>query len=257
MQKKTLLDIQNLSRSFGGLKAVHNVSFKVNPGIIQAIIGPNGAGKTTLFNLISGRLAVDSGTIVFKDIPITGLKPYKIAKLGITCTFQTTKLFQHMTVLENVMAGCHIRSRADFFSCILGLPWTWKEERKMRKDSRDLLDRFDLMQYADEYAENLPFGKQRLVEFARALAAGPELLLLDEPAAGLNIYETEELSKFILTIKELGITILIVEHDMSLVMDISDHIIVLDQGILLTEGSPTQVQRNPDVVRVYLGEEHA
>jgi branched-chain amino acid transport system ATP-binding protein len=257
MQTKTLLNIQNLCRSFGGLKAVNNVSFKVKPGIIQAIIGPNGAGKTTLFNLISGRLAMDSGSICFKDIPISGLKPHKIARLGITCTFQTTKLFQHMTVLENVMAGCHTRSRADFFSCILGLPHTWREERKIKETSLDLLKKYDLMQYSGEYAENLPFGKQRLVEFARALAAGPELLLLDEPAAGLNIYETEELSQFILTIKNLGITILIVEHDMSLVMDISDHIIVLDQGMLLTEGSPTEVQKNPDVIRVYLGEEHA
>jgi len=257
MPKKTLLDIHNLSRAFGGLKAVNNVSFEVSPGIIQAIIGPNGAGKTTLFNLISGRLRVDSGSIIFKGMPITGLKPYKIAKSGITCTFQTTRLFQHMTVLENVMAGCHIRSRAGFVSCILGLPRTWKEERKMRQASLSLLEKFDLMHYADEYAENLPFGKQRLVEFARAMAAGPELLLLDEPAAGLNIYETEELSKFILTIKDSGITILIVEHDMSLVMDISDHIVVLDQGRLLTQGSPKQVQKNPDVVRVYLGEEHA
>ncbi len=257
MPKKTLLDIHNLSRAFGGLKAVNNVSFEVSSGIIQAIIGPNGAGKTTLFNLISGRLRVDSGSIIFKGMPITGLKPYKIAKSGITCTFQTTRLFQHMTVLENVMAGCHIRSRADFVSCILGLPRTWKEERKMRQASQNLLEKFDLMHYADEYAENLPFGKQRLVEFARALAAGPELLLLDEPAAGLNIYETEELAKFILSIKDSGITILIVEHDMSLVMDISDHIVVLDQGRLLTQGSPKQVQKNPDVVRVYLGEEYA
>ncbi|MBN1797083.1 MAG: ABC transporter ATP-binding protein [Spirochaetales bacterium] len=257
MRNETLLNIHELSRSFGGLKAVNNVSFAVRPGIIQAIIGPNGAGKTTLFNLISGRLKADSGSVFFKGVPITGLKPYKIARLGITCTFQTTKLFQHMTVLENVMAGCHIRFQADFFSCILALPKTWKQERKIRQTSEELLAKFDLTHYADEYAENLPFGKQRLVEFARALAAGPELLLLDEPAAGLNIYETAELSKFILTIKKLGITILIVEHDMSLIMDISDHIIVLDQGVLLTEGSPKQVQKNPDVVRVYLGDEHA
>jgi branched-chain amino acid transport system ATP-binding protein len=257
MQKEILLDIQNLSRSFGGLLALNEVSFKVQTGLIQAIIGPNGAGKTTLFNCISGRLKANHGSIIFKGQPISGLEPFQIARMGITCTFQTTRLFPQMTVLENVMVGCHIRSRTGFFSCLLQLPGSYNDEKKIRKTAMELLARFDLLAYAEEYAANLPFGKQRLVEFARALASEPALLLLDEPAAGLNIQETAELARFISAIKDLGITILVVDHDMSLVMDISDYIVVLDQGILLTQGKPREIQKNPEVIRVYLGEENA
>jgi branched-chain amino acid transport system ATP-binding protein len=257
MPKEILLELQNLCRSFGGLKAVDDVSFSVPAGVIQAVIGPNGAGKSTLFNLISGRLKADGGSVFYRGKPIYGLKPHEIARRGITSTFQTTRLFQNMTVLENVMAGCHIRSRAGFFSCIMALPGSWREERELRRVSLDLLRQFDLLPYADEFAGGLPFGKQRLVEFARALAARPALILLDEPAAGLNMHETAELSSYITRIKKSGITLLVVEHDMSLIMDISDHIVVLDQGRLLTQGKPREIQKNPEVIRVYLGEEYA
>jgi branched-chain amino acid transport system ATP-binding protein len=257
MPKEILLELQNLCRSFGGLKAVDDVSFSVPAGVIQAVIGPNGAGKSTLFNLISGRLKADGGSVFYRGKPIHGLKPHEIAHRGITSTFQTTRLFQNMTVLENVMAGCHIRSRAGFFSCIMALPGSWREERELRRVSLDLLRQFDLLPYADEFAGGLPFGKQRLVEFARALAARPALILLDEPAAGLNMHETAELSSYITRIKKSGITLLVVEHDMSLIMDISDHIVVLDQGRLLTQGKPREIQKNPEVIRVYLGEEYA
>jgi len=257
MPKEILLEIKNLCRSFGGLKAVHDVSFTVPSGVIQAVIGPNGAGKSTLFNLISGRLQADSGGVWYRGKSIHGLRPHEIARLGITSTFQTTRLFQNMTVLENVMAGCHIRSRAGFFSCIMALPGSWRDERELRRVSLDLLRRFDLLPYADEFAGGLPFGKQRLVEFARALAAKPALMLLDEPAAGLNMHETAELSSYITCLKKSGITLLVVEHDMSLIMDISDHIVVLDQGRLLTQGKPREIQKNPEVIRVYLGEEYA
>jgi branched-chain amino acid transport system ATP-binding protein len=257
MPKEILLELQNLCRSFGGLKAVDDVSFSVPAGVIQAVIGPNGAGKSTLFNLISGRLKADGGSVFYRGKPIHGLKPHEIARRGITSTFQTTRLFQNMTVLENVMAGCHIRSRAGFFSCIMALPGSWREERELRRVSLDLLRQFDLLPYADEFAGGLPFGKQRLVEFARALAARPALILLDEPAAGLNMHETAELSSYITRIKKSGITLLVVEHDMSLIMDISDHIVVLDQGRLLTQGKPREIQKNPEVIRVYLGEEYA
>jgi len=251
------LEIRELSRSFGGLKAVNDVSFMVRTGSIKSVIGPNGAGKTTLFNLISGMLPCDSGIILQNERDITGFQPHRIAKLGISRTFQTTKLFSRMTVLENVMVGRHPRTRAGFLSGVLNLPWTWKEEREIRERSLDLLDTLGLNDAAGEPASNLPFGKQRLLEIARALATEPSLLLLDEPAAGLNIYETREMAEIVLKIREWGITVLLVEHDMSLVMDISDEIVVLNYGRKVAEGEPAQIQRDPEVIRIYLGGDHA
>ena len=180
-----------------------------------------------------------------------------VAALGIARTFQTTKLFPHMTVLENVMVGRHARTRSGFIAGMLNLPWTWREDRQTKDKAMEILENLGLASYAPETASNLPFGRQRLVEFARALATEPTLLLLDEPAAGLNIYETQELAELIQRIRDRGITCLIVEHDMSLVMNISDEVVVLDEGKQIAEGPPAAIQRNPDVIRIYLGDDHA
>jgi branched-chain amino acid transport system ATP-binding protein len=252
-----LLEVRSLSRSFGGLKAVNDVSFIVEAGSIKSVIGPNGAGKTTLFNLISGMLAADSGVVRQNGREITRLQPHRITEMGICRTFQTTKLFSRMTVLENVMVGRHPRTRAGFLSGVFNLPWTWKEEREIRERSLELLDSLGLMDTAEDLASNLPFGKQRILEIARALATEPSLLLLDEPAAGLNIYETREMADLVLKIRKWGITVLLVEHDMSLVMDISDEIVVLNYGSKVAEGKPEEIQRDPEVIRIYLGGDHA
>ena len=252
-----LLEAVELSRHFGGLHAVQNVSFQARSGRIKAIIGPNGAGKTTLFNLIAGTLPVHSGTVHFKGKDITNQKPHVIAKLGLLRTFQTTKLFPHMSVIENVMVGRHSQSRAGFIAGMLNLPFTWKEERTIRAKAFEILELLKLAELKDETAGNLPFGKQRMVEFARALATEAELLLLDEPAAGLNIHETEELAGLLRNIRGWGKTLLVVEHDMSLVMEISDEILVLDQGKMIAEGNPETIRRSPEVIRIYLGEDHA
>jgi branched-chain amino acid transport system ATP-binding protein len=252
-----LLETKNLYRSFGGVHAVQDVSMSVPQGAIKAVIGPNGAGKTTLFNLIAGTTTPHRGDVFFRGKRITAWKPHAVASLGIARTFQTTKLFPHMTVLENVMVGRHPRTRAGFFAGMLNLPWTWREERETRCRAADILMDLSLASCINETASNLSFGRQRLVEFARALAMEPALLLLDEPAAGLNIYETQELARLILKIRDRGVTCLIVEHDMSLVMNISDEVLVLDQGRKIAEGPPSAIQRNPDVIRIYLGDDHA
>jgi len=254
---EALLEIRNLNRSFGGLKAVNDVSFTVQAGLIKSVIGPNGAGKTTLFNLISGMLPSESGVVRQNGREITRLQPHRITELGICRTFQTTKLFSRMTVLENVMVGRHSRTKAGFLSGVLNLPWTWKEEREIRERSLQLLDSLGLADNAEDLASNLPFGKQRRLEIARALATDPSLLLLDEPAAGLNIYETREMADLVLKIRKWGITVLLVEHDMSLVMDISDEIVVLNYGRKVAEGRPEEIQRDPEVIRIYLGGDHA
>ena len=253
----SFLTIQGLSRSFGGLRAVDDVSFSVERNMIKAVIGPNGAGKTTLFNLISGALARDSGEVAVDGSPIQGRPPYRIARRGISRTFQNIKLFTHMSVLENVMIGRHIRTRAGFVQAMLRLPGARREEREIREKSMDILKLLGIDDLAGQEASSLPFGKQRIVEFARALATEPVLLLLDEPAAGLNIYETAHISDMITTIRERGVTVLVIEHDMSLVMNISDEITVLSSGKKIAEGVPSEIQRNPEVIRVYLGEEDA
>jgi branched-chain amino acid transport system ATP-binding protein len=249
-----LLEIQNLNRRFGGLHAVNNVSFAVEQGAIKALIGPNGAGKTTLFNLIAGNLPANSGTVFFNDKRINGLKPYQVARLGLSRTYQNIKLFHGMTALENVMLGRHIRSKAGFMAAMLNLPWTWAEERAIRKKGLEYLDLLGVADYADTEISNLSFGQQRGIEFARALATEPTLLLLDEPAAGLNIYETAEIGKLITRIRDTGVTILLVEHDMSLVMDISDEIVVLSFGEKIAEDLPHNIQQNEEVIRIYLGD---
>ena len=254
---EALLKTHELSRHFGGLHAVRDVSIRVPEGVIQAVIGPNGAGKSTLFNLITGTLPPHGGNVFFRGRRITGARPHVVASLGIARTFQSTKLFPHMTVLENVMVGRHVRTRSGFISGMLNLPRTWREARRIESSARAILEDFGLADLADETAADLPFGRQRMVEFARAMATEPVLLLLDEPAAGLNIYETGELAGRIQRIRDRGVTCLIVEHDMSLVMEISDMVVVLDQGARIAEGPPRTIQRNPDVVRIYLGSEDA
>jgi branched-chain amino acid transport system ATP-binding protein len=252
-----LLEIQNLNRHFGGLHAVNNVSFSMEQGMIKAVIGPNGAGKTTLFNLIAGNLPANSGAIQFKGETINGRKPYQIAGLGLSRTYQNIQLFHGMTALENVMLGRHVRSKAGFMAGMLNLPWTWSEEKKIKEKSMEFLDLLGVSDCADIEISNLSFGQQRGVEFARALATEPTLLLLDEPAAGLNIYETAEIGRLISKIRESGITVLLVEHDMSLVMDISDEIVVLSFGEKIAEDLPQNIQKNEEVIRIYLGDEDA
>ena len=250
-----LLAIDNLNKHFGGLHAVNSVGFGVEEGMIKAVIGPNGAGKTTLFNLIAGNLSANSGTISFNGKKINGLKPYQIARLGLSRTYQNIKLFHGMTALENVMVGRHTRSKAGFLASIMNLPWTWSEERHIRDKSLEYLELLDVADCADIEITNLSFGQQRAIEFARALALEPTLLLLDEPAAGLNIYETAEIGKLITKIRDSGITVLLVEHDMSLVMDISDEIVVLSFGEKIAEDLPHNIQQNEEVVRIYLGDD--
>lgn len=252
-----LLEVKNLNKHFGGLHAVADVDLDVDSGVITGIIGPNGAGKTTIFNLIAGNLPVSSGRILFDGDDITGLKPYRVARLGVLRTFQTIRLCSQMTVLENVMLGRHIRTKSGFIACIIKPPQTRREETEIRTRAMQILEMMSIADVANEEATNLPFGKQRAVEFARALAAEPRLLLLDEPASGLNIHETEELAEVILKIREMDITILLVEHDMSLVMNICDRVAVLNFGQKIADGAPEDIQKNSEVINVYLGEDHA
>ncbi len=249
-----LLEISELHKNFGGLRAVNDVSFSVEKGSIKAIIGPNGAGKTTLFNLIAGTLPATSGTVTFNGKRIDGKRSHQIAAMGMARTFQNIKLFNDMTVLENVMIGRHTRSSAGFLASMFNLPWTWNEEKSMRDKSLELLDMLDISEHADTEATSLAFGRQRAVELARALALEPTILLLDEPAAGLNITETVEIGRLIGRIRALDITVVLVEHDMSLVMDISDEIVVLSFGEKIAEDIPMAIQQNDEVVKVYLGE---
>jgi branched-chain amino acid transport system ATP-binding protein len=250
-----LLEVTGLSKRFGGLQAVDGVSFTVERGAIKALIGPNGAGKTTLFNLVSGVALPDAGTVRFDGRPIHGLPSHRVAALGLFRTFQQIRLFAGMTVLENVMVGRHVRGRAGFLAGMLHLPWTWREEREFEERARAALDVVGLAPLAGAEATSLSYGQQRGVELARALAGDPSLLLLDEPAAGLNMRETAELAALIGRIRDRGVTVLLVEHDMSLVMEISDEVAVLSFGQKIADGAPAAVQADREVIRVYLGDD--
>lgn len=252
-----LLEVRGLCKRFGGLQAINRVSFDVEQESIKALIGPNGAGKTTLFNLLSGFLPPDSGEITFKGVSTSGLKPHQVTARGMARTFQHIRLFPRMSVLENVMVGRHIHGRSEFISGMLNLPWTRKEEAAIRKRSLEVLDFLGISELAHYDAGSLAYGQQRMAELARALACSPSLLLLDEPAAGLNMRETAEMASLIRRIKETGITVFLVEHDMSLVMNISDEIIVLSYGEKIADDAPLAIQKNSEVVRNYLGEENA
>jgi branched-chain amino acid transport system ATP-binding protein len=250
-----LLEVAGLSKRFGGLQAVKDVSFRVEKGMVKALIGPNGAGKTTLFNLVSGVLPPDAGTVTLRGEPIQGSAPHRIAARGVSRTFQQIRLFAQMTALENVMVGVHPRSRAGFVAGMFHLPWTWREERDVERRAREALDFVGVPDLADADATSLSYGQQRAVELARALAADPELLLLDEPAAGLNMRETTELARLIGRIRDRGVTVLIVEHDMGLVMNVSDEVAVLSYGQKIADATPRAVQKDPEVIRVYLGDD--
>ncbi len=250
-----LLEVTGLTKRFGGLDAVKDVSFRVERGTVKALIGPNGAGKTTLFNLVSGYLAPDAGTVRLRGEAIQGRAPHQVAALGLSRTFQHIRLFSHMTALENVMVGRHVRSRAGFLAGMFHLPWTWREERAIERSAREALEFVGVGELAGAEATSLSYGQQRAVELARALAAEPELLLLDEPAAGLNMRETVELSKLMGRIRDRGITVLVVEHDMGLVMNVSNEVAVLSYGQKIADAEPRAVQKDPEVVRVYLGED--
>lgn len=249
-----LLSVRGVSKRFGGLKAVDDVSFDVRRGAIKALIGPNGAGKTTLFNLISGFLRPDRGSVVFDGADVLGLPPHRIAARGLARTFQQIRLFPKMTVLENILVGRHLHSRGGFVACMLHLPFTRREEREVRESAREILEFLGISGLADAEAVRLSYGQQRIVELGRALACEPRVLLLDEPAAGLNIRETAGVGTLIGRIRERNVTVLLVEHDMSLVMDISDEIVVLSYGQKIAEDMPHAIQKDPEVIRVYLGE---
>jgi branched-chain amino acid transport system ATP-binding protein len=251
-----LLSIKKIEKSFGGLTALRDVSFEVKQGDIKALIGPNGAGKTTLLNIVSGIHQPDKGEIFFLGEKIVRLAPSKIARKGISRTFQHVELFGNMTVIENIMVGRYAKTRAGFFSSGLKPPSIIKEEKEIQRKSEEILDYINLVQRKDELASNLPIGEQRILEIGRALATEPKLVLLDEPAAGLNIRETRDLGEIIRKIREeLTITIVLVEHDMDLVMRISDSITVLNFGEVIAEGTPLEIQKNPEVIVAYLGEE--
>ncbi|MDF1526620.1 MAG: ABC transporter ATP-binding protein [bacterium] len=253
-----VLDITSLTMSFGGLRAVDSVDLDVKEGEIVALIGPNGAGKTTFFNCITGIYPPDSGDIDLipkggKPERLNGMKPNKITSRGMARTFQNIRLFHNMTALENIMVGRHCRTKAGILGAILRGPRTRREERDIVTSSYTLLHNVGLGDFVNEQAKNLPYGAQRRLEIARALATDPFLLLLDEPAAGMNPQETEKLMELIESIRKSGVSILLIEHDMKLIMRISDRILVLDHGLKIAEGNPAEIRSNQSVIEAYLG----
>ena len=250
-----LLGVHRLVKNFGGLCAVNNVSFDVEEGSISGLIGPNGAGKTTVFNLITGIYAPDQGEIVFSGKSIARLRPYRIVSRGIARTFQTIRLFQNLSVLENVLAGCHLHLRSGIFSSFLHTPRQRSEERRALDDSLKILEFVGLGGLEDALSKNLSYGNQRLLEIARALATRPRLLILDEPAGGMNDRETAQLVSLVRVIRDGGITVLLIEHDMTLVMGVCEKIVVLEYGSKISEGPPDEIRKDKRVIEAYLGTE--
>ena len=248
-----ILEVQGLTKMFGGVKAQDDINFSIEKGIVCGLIGPNGAGKTTLFNMITGIYRPDAGKVIFNGRDIKNTPVHRLVKAGVARTFQHVELFSSMTLLENIMVGMHVRTKAGFWAAVTRIPAMKREERQCRRRAQELLEFTGLAADAHKMAGDLPAGRQKTAQIARALASDPLLLLLDEPAAGLNPVETHALGDLIQKIKQSGITMMLVEHDMSLVMGMSDKVVVLDQGKKLAEGTPRQIQSNEAVMSAYLG----
>lgn len=248
-----MLEVKNVTINFGGLLAVNDVSIRVEPDKITSLIGPNGAGKTTLFNCISGVYIPSKGEVILDGQHLEGKRGFQINKAGIARTYQIINLFWKMSVIDNVLVGMHSRLQASLLDCIFHTKKKREEEKRIREKAHEWLQFVGLDEYADAPAETLPYGKQRLLEIVRGLASNPKVILLDEPAAGMNSAEKQELDILLKKILKMGVTILLVEHDMKLVMNISDYIYVLNSGKLLAEGDTSSIQRNPDVIKAYLG----
>ncbi len=253
MNGSPLLSLTELTKYFGGVMAVNRVGFDVDKGSIVGLIGPNGAGKTTVFNLITGNYRPDRGQILFEGTSIVNMRTNRIVSLGIARTFQTIRLFQNMSVLENVLAGCHCRMRSGVIGAMLRPPWQKREEREALGIAAGELDFVGLLPQLDQTARNLSYGNQRLLEIARALATKPRFLILDEPAGGMNDYETQVLVSLISQIRDRGITVLLIEHDMNLVMKVCERLVVLEHGIMIAKGTPEEIQKDQRVIDAYLG----